>query len=753
MNIQPTVNILLAGCTLSLAGTVQAQDSVVQLEETTIKLDSISRDAEIDLFTGPDFLDNQIHDMEDLVRLMPGISVSKGDDRWGSSGFNVRGLDEDRVAINVDGVTQGETLKYEGGQAYGYFKGSRSGIDIEALKGVEVVKGADSILSGSGALAGAVNYTTKDAYDFLGAGDDTYFGLKSSYAGVNDEVMGSLTFANRVGNLEALIVYTRRDAHEYGNYDGNWADIEGSGREIPDFQEIETDSLLVKLNYLTSDNQSVGLVYSDYQKDTITDNRSFNGGWYSNRKGVDSRDSNRVGLTYDLVSENGVFNEMSARLNKQKIDFVANTEQHVKYFFGPTFQADEDRVDSRSFNQETNQFKVDFLKDLVGDVMSHSFVYGLEFQDKEFENKQMRRSDSLLNDLGWVDRNIGALIPVSEAQVSTLYAMDTIQFGENSKMRFGSRFDDYRYDAESNEDFSDSTGTLGETKFSAVNWAVGYEQNLSEALTASIGVSTGFRVPTIEEMYSTNGSVDDWNVIANPNLESESSTNFDVAIAGDYLGGSFRVGYFNSQYKDFIDYESRSGININTGLEDPNGYQVPVNSGRVDISGIEVSGRLNFSQGIGTGKGRYGTSFRAAYTDGEHSSGDPLYTVQPYSISLGLDYSSSEGNWGTNLYTTYTSGKKNSDSYKTQSDGSVVNPLFLSNAATVVDLSFFYKVNDKLRVVTGIYNLMDKEYYHWDNVRFIDQGDLRPGIGVTGDGIRRYSEPGRNARLSLSYTF
>ncbi|MFL3656694.1 MAG: TonB-dependent hemoglobin/transferrin/lactoferrin family receptor [Opitutales bacterium] len=753
MNIQPTVNILLAGCTLSLAGTVQAQDSVVQLDETTIKLDSISRDAEIDLFTGPDFLDNQIHDMEDLVRLMPGISVSKGDDRWGSSGFNVRGLDEDRVAINVDGVTQGETLKYEGGQAYGYFKGSRSGIDIEALKGVEVVKGADSILSGSGALAGAVNYTTKDAYDFLGAGDDTYFGLKSSYAGVNDEVMGSLTFANRVGNLEALIVYTRRDAHEYGNYDGNWADIEGSGREIPDFQEIETDSLLVKLNYLTSDNQSVGLVYSDYQKDTITDNRSFNGGWYSNRKGVDSRDSNRVGLTYDLVSENGVFDEMSARLNKQKIDFVANTEQHVKYFFGPTFQADEDRVDSRSFNQETNQFKVDFLKDLVGDVMSHSFVYGLEFQDKEFENKQMRRSDSLLNDLGWVDRNIGALIPVSEAQVSTLYAMDTIQFGENSKMRFGSRFDDYRYDAESNEDFSDSTGTLGETKFSAVNWAVGYEQNLSEALTASIGVSTGFRVPTIEEMYSTNGSVDDWNVIANPNLESESSTNFDVAIAGDYLGGSFRVGYFNSQYKDFIDYESRSGININTGLEDPNGYQVPVNSGRVDISGIEVSGRLNFSQGIGTGKGRYGTSFRAAYTDGEHSSGDPLYTVQPYSISLGLDYSSSEGNWGTNLYTTYTSGKKNSDSYTTQSDGSVVNPLFLSNAATVVDLSFFYKVNDKLRVVTGIYNLMDKEYYHWDNVRFIDQGDLRPGIGVTGDGIRRYSEPGRNARLSLSYTF
>ena len=753
MKIRPTINALLTGCITSVAGIVQAQDSVVQLEETTIQLESISRDAEIDLFTGTDFLDNQIHDMEDLVRLMPGISVSKGDDRWGSSGFNVRGLDEDRVAINIDGLTQGETLKYEGGQAYGYFKGSRNGIDIEALKGVEIVKGADSILSGSGALAGAVNYTTKDAYDFLGTGDDTYFGVKSSYAGVNEEVMGSMTFANRAGGIETLVVYTHRDSHEYENYDGNGADIEGSGREIPDFQDIETDSLLVKLNYLASENQSLGLVYSNYETNTISDTRSFNGGWYSNRKGNDSRESNRIGLTYDLVSENGIFDTMSVRLDDQKLDFVANTEQHVKYNFGPFFRADEDRVDSRSFDQETQQLKVDFAKDIEGDATSHSIVYGLEYQDKEFVNKQMRKSNSVYNDLGWVDRNIGALIPASEAQVSTLYAMDTIEIGENSKIRFGSRFDDYQYDAESNEDFSDSTGTLGETKFSAFNWAVGYEQNLSEALTATIGVSTGFRVPTIEEMYSTSGSADDWNVVANPDLESESSQNFDVAIAGDYLGGSFRIGYFNSQYKDFIDYESRTGINTNTGLEDPNGYQVPVNSGEVDISGIEFSGRLNFSQGLETGKGRYGASFRAAYTDGEHSSGDPLYTVQPYSMSMGLDYLSPEGKWGSNLYTTYTSGKKNSDSYKTQSDGSVINPLYLSNAATVVDLSLFYKVNDKLRVVAGIYNLTDKEYYHWDNVRFIDQGDLRPGIGVTGDGIKRYTEPGRNVRLSLSYIF
>jgi len=56
-----------------------------------------------------------------------------------------------------------------------------------------------------------------------------------------------------------------------------------------------------------------------------------------------------------------------------------------------------------------------------------------------------------------------------------------------------------------------------------------------------------------------------------------------------------------------------------------------------------------------------------------------------------------------------------------------------------------------LQVVAGVYNLTDKEYYRWDSVRFVDQGDMRPGIGVIDDGIKRYSEPGRNFAINISY--
>ncbi len=729
--------------------------TVVQLEETTLDSETQTRYAEVEVLTSDELEKRQINNAEDLVRMMPGVSVSKGDDRWGGSGFNIRGLDEDRVAINVDGIPQGETLKYEGGQAYGYFKGSRNGLDVEAIKSVEVVKGADSILSGSGALAGAVNFTTKDAYDFLAqSGNDSALVLKGGYAGSNTEWMGSVTGANRTGKLESLIIYTHRDGNEYKNYDMGGADVEGSAREIPDPRDVETDSVLAKFAYNFDELQSLGFVYSNYERNSITDTQSFNGGWYTNRFGDDLSKTERFGLFYDLQAEGTFFDTLSATLDDQSIDFTANTLQHVMFNFGPTFSADEDRVDSRSYDQDILQLKVDFNKELESAGLVQDLIYGIAFRERDFVNIQTRTSNSNLNDLGWVESNIGSLIPTSESNDYSLYFVDTLEFEDSSKLRAGVRFDEYRYDAFSDENYGDDTGTLGETDFSAFTWTLGYQKDITEGLTASAGVSTGFRVPTIEEMYQTSGSLDDWGTVPNPDLKPESSTNFDIALSGNNDYGSFRLGYFYSKYDDFIEYLQVEGINTNTGLTDPDGYFVPANVGEVEVSGFELFGSLNMSEAFHLENEGFSATFQAAITEGENKlSGDPLYTVQPWSASLGFDYSDPSGVWGASLFSTYTSGKDNNDSYSTEDDGSITYPLYLSNSAFIVDLIGRWNVTDNFHLTGGVYNLTDKEYYNWDNVRFVDQGDLRPGIGVTGDGVKRYSEPGINFKVSATLEF
>lgn len=752
-------SIITCAITMVFSHQAIAQDKPQELATTKVISESIKRDAVVEVLDRDKLDELQINSYEDLIRTIPGISVAKGDDRWGSSGFNIRGLDEDRVAINVDGVAQGETLKYESGQAYGYFKGSRNGVDIEALKSIEIVKGADAILSGSGALAGAVNMTTKSPKDLLkNDGDDSTFGFKTGFSGENDEAMLSLSGANRNGNLESLFIYTRRDASEYENYDMDGADIEGGGREIPDSQKIQTSSILAKLIYQLNPNNEIGLTASYYKKNPKTDTKSFNGGWYSNRMGDDTSKVTRIGLFHELTSENSWFDKMTTEFNKQSNEFEAKTTQHVTFSFGPTFSADEDRISIRSFDQDLLQFTVDFEKSLKINEQVHNIIYGLKKVDKEYENKQLRTANSTLDDLGWVDSNDGALIPTSNADIYTFYAMDTFNLSNSTQVRLGARYDSYTYDAQADENYPDDTDTLGKVSFSTATWTIGIEQQLSAGLSLELGVSTGFRAPTIEEMYQTSGDIDDWSKVPNKDLEAEYSTNIDIALVGEFDVIEFRLGAFYSKYDDFIDYETQNGINTNTGIADPDGYIVPVNSGEVDIKGIELSTNINLSKAFALSEG-FSTGAQAAYTNGESNDDVPVYSIQPFNLTWSFNYNQPKGLWGAALYASHTSGKENKDSFSFATDGSgaitneKVYPLYLSNTATIIDASAYYNFTDSLRITGGIYNLTDKEYYRWDSVSFVDQGDLRPGIGVIDDGIKRYSEPGRSFKITINYQF
>lgn len=708
---------------------------------------TIERDAVISVLNADELGRRQVDDFEDMVRLLPGVSVSKGDDRWGSSGFNIRGLDEDRVAMNVDGVPQGETIRYETGQAYGYFKGNRNGTDIETLKAVEIVKGADSILSGSGSLAGAVNMTTKDPDDYLNAtGNDTGADFRTRYSSANDQSMASFAVANRIGKLESLLIYTRRDGHEFENYDMDGRDIVGAAREIPDPQETEVDSVLAKLVWEFRPGHEIGVNASYYDQARFSDMKSFNGGWYSNRIGNDYSTTERYGITHEYVGSTVLFDRIASAVSHQQVRFEANTTQHVT--IAPS--TNEDRTDTRSFDQKLLQITVDLDKTVDVGALQHNLSYGFETQDKEFMNRQMRVANSVLNARGWVTTNIGALIPSADAEIATFYALDTFDAGDSTQVRLGARYDDYTYDAKADVNFNDRGKTLREVTFSTATWTVGVEQALTDTLSAEVGVSTGFRAPTIEDMYSTSGTVDNWSTVANPNLKAEYSTNYDVALNGPLLGaGTWRAGVFYSQYDDFIDYVPTTGINTNTGLPDLNGWSVPTNVNAVDMRGVELAAGLDLNAAFGW-QG-FSTNVQAAYTDGENANGDPVYTVQPFKLTWALDYTQQQ--WGASLYTTHTSGKENGDSFRTdKTSGKRVYPLYLSNAATVLDLTAYYDIGGA-RLSLSVNNLTDKEYYNWDSVRFLDQGNLRPGIGVTGNGVRRYSEPGRNYEAAFAYRF
>jgi len=74
----------------------------------------------------------QVSDTRDLVKYETGVSVVEAG-RMGSSGYSIRGVDENRVAITIDGLHQAETLSSQGFkevfEGYGNFNNTRNGVD------------------------------------------------------------------------------------------------------------------------------------------------------------------------------------------------------------------------------------------------------------------------------------------------------------------------------------------------------------------------------------------------------------------------------------------------------------------------------------------------------------------------------------------------------------------------------------------------------------------------------------------------
>ena len=116
--------------------------------------------------------DQMATDIKDLVRFEPGISVRRAPTRFGAAqgvtgrdgnaGFNIRGLEGNRVLIQVDGVRVPDGFEF-GAQSAG--RGDY--VDLGIVESVEILRGPASALYGSDGLAGAVSFLTSDPQDFL----------------------------------------------------------------------------------------------------------------------------------------------------------------------------------------------------------------------------------------------------------------------------------------------------------------------------------------------------------------------------------------------------------------------------------------------------------------------------------------------------------------------------------------------------------------------------------------------------------
>lgn len=203
-------------------------------------------------------------DIKDLVRYEPGVSVRNSAGRFGLEGFTIRGLDGNRVAIEVDGVRLADAF------AIGDFSNAgRDAVDVDLLKRVEIVRGSASSLYGSDALGGVVSFVTRDPADLLKGERSVFMSAKGTYTSEDEGTGATATLAARSGRLSGLIAFTHREAEatETAGGDASLTSL----RTLPNPRESESDSVLAKLVLDATPRQRLRLAFDQRRSDAVTD--------------------------------------------------------------------------------------------------------------------------------------------------------------------------------------------------------------------------------------------------------------------------------------------------------------------------------------------------------------------------------------------------------------------------------------------------------------------------------------------------
>jgi len=715
--------------------------------------------------------DEIAENMEDIVRYIPGVSiVDMG--RFGDNGFNIRGIEGDRVAMTIDGLSMSEGL--ETARSYEFFRAGRGGVDIDSLKSVEVVKGADSIGAGSGALGGAVVFTTKDPYDYLQPqGNDTYVGGKFGYTGYNEEKLGSLTFANRTGIVESMLVYTRRKGHEAEGWYDDTAVETGSARRLPDPIDHDSTNLLGKVDFVIGEAHRLGLVYERNRVENLVDNLSrVSAPGYLERWGDDNNDRDRYGLRYQWKAGNAAFDTMELQLDRQETEsrgitrIVTGSGTSANPTVTPrttpcTLALTCVRAENRVTEQVLDRVALDFDKRVGG----HRLAYGAAWQqrDIDFSAIDYRWNNAGELDMATVD---ASQVPRTDATAWTLYLRDRIGlYDDLVQLTLGARYDRYDYSPKLGPTFQDRTGTVGDVSFASPTWQAGVSYRFLPQQSLWLQAGRGFRAPTTGELYAPTTTTNIIEVAtgntvvvptnaANPDLDAETSLNLELGWRWESDTARVGVSVFRDRYDDFIEsvrLTANPQTQYRTGATGTPRYGYDYNTlanvGKVTVQGIELEGLWRLGEAW---------LLRAAWSHNEgrdEANDHPLNSINPDRGVVGLSWQGVDDRLRVTGSLSHALAKKRSDVY-VESDvfGQVTEP-FLSDDYTVVDLFGSYRFNEHLRINAGVYNLFDERYYQWARIRNVSRGDFYLYGYATEDGIGRYSEPGRNYRVTVSFSF
>ena len=672
--------------------------------------------------------------IRDLVRYEPGVSVGRNPNRFGNQGFNIRGIDGNRVLIQIDGIRTSDN----------YVGRGRDFFNLETIERVEIVKGPASALYGSDAIGGVVSFITKDPEDYLNVfGDSIYTSLTTNYGSAQEgnTTTGIIAVEDETGTIEASSAVTISNNSEFKNF-GEIASNPQDGNEL---------NILTKLVYNLNENNSFKLTGEilDSTTDTtlITEvgrtSLDVSGGppVFFQREEVEAEDKrkrDRISLNYDYE------NSDSSWLQKANFSLYYQNSQieEDKVSTGirqPTFppvNTPIERVDINEFKQDVFGGDVQLESNFAIGKSDHRLVYGVEIYNTETSRP---RDSSIINlNDGSITKFVAGeefpnkTFPDTDTFRLAAYVQDEIEIGQFSIIP-GIRWDYYSLTANEDADFARinvNNFEVEDVNESAFSPKLGIVYKATPELAFYGQYARGFRSPPYDDanIGFTNFAFG-YTVLPNGDLEPETSDSFELGIRGAYPSLNFTLAGFYNDYDNFID-------TVGLGPRPSDGFLQfqSQNIDQAEIYGLEAELEYFLTGNKSNGFSLIGS---IAWAKGDNTSQDesvPLNSVNPIEAIVGLRYRASENRWGTELIATIVGEK-------TRIDG---DDLFAPDGYTTVDLIGYYNLSDRTSINLGLFNLLNEKYFIWSDVEGRTNSD---------PDLERFAQPGFNAAASVRFRF
>lgn len=746
-----TAALLLAGEANASGATIALQPFTVTATRQPQSVDSVPGTVSVQ---SRELLDrNNVNTIKELVRYEPGVSVGGTGLRGGITGYNIRGIDADRILTQVDGVEVPASF-FHGP----YAQTQRNYVDPEIVKRVEILRGPASSLYGSSAIGGVVSYYTLDADDIIKPGQDVGARLKTGYSSVDDSWLKSATVAGRQSDFDALLHLSQRDGHETQSHGQD--NSTGLSRTAANPEDVRTQNLLAKLGWNYADDGRLGITYEKYKDDRDVDIKSAYGGpfnqgvgigMYRSRGGNDTVTRERIGLDHESGLNSVLADRFKWSLNYQVAKTDQRTQEHYVVPFGPSAR-NVWRVRDTTYHDRQWTLDTQLDKAFAVGSTEHLLTYGGRIKQQEVSG--LRSGNATCLAASRTCPAVGADSPADRLQPSSdfpdptvntysLFAQDEIRWNRWTLLP-SARYDYTRFKPHLTDEFVRTANPKGEYAVTAdkQTWhrltpRLGITYTFDDHFTAFGQYAEGFRTPTAKALYGQFENLDvGYKVQANPHLNPEKSRSYETGLRGKFDAAQFDLALFYNTYRDFIDEQALK-------LGQPSATFQSQNIRRATIKGIEFKGRLDLDAYAGL-PGFY-TQTSIAYAHGRNDdSGQPLNSINPLKGVLGLGYDRQR--FGALASWTLTKRQNRVDSKGFKSPDGRGEP-FKTPGFGILDLAGYYKVTPDLTVNAGLYNLTNKQYWLWDDVRGYDRTGEAGAVAPAN--LDRLTAPGRNFAINL----